>query len=255
MPAPRLGPTPYYLHVRCDHHVVSKAVVIATGVREDGHREILGVSVGDSEDELFWRTFLRSLKDRGLSGVKLVISDQHAGLVAAHRPLLPRRSPPTLPGPLRQEPARLCAQGQPGDGGCRLPDDLRPGDERGDVEPVGPRAHDLRRALREGSSPHGRGEGGGACLSAFPRAQWRQLWSTNPLERLNKELKRRCRVVGIFPTEAALIRLAGAVLLDTHEEWIAAERRYFSEASMAMLYPERDDVLAVTGELEGADTD
>lgn len=74
-------------------------------------------------------------------------------------------------------------------------------------------------------------------------------------ERLNKELKRRCRVVGIFPTEAALIRLAGAVLLDTHEEWIAAERRYFSEASMAMLYPERDDVDAVIGELEGADTD
>ena len=70
-----------YLHVRGDHHVVSKAVVIATGVREDGHREVLGVAVGDSEDELFWRTFLRSLKDRGLSGVQLVISDQHAGLV------------------------------------------------------------------------------------------------------------------------------------------------------------------------------
>jgi putative transposase len=72
-----------YLHVRADHHVVSKAVVIATGVREDGHREVLGVAVGDSEDELFWRTFLTSLKERGLSGVQLVISDQHAGLVAA----------------------------------------------------------------------------------------------------------------------------------------------------------------------------
>ena len=71
-----------YLHVRCDHKVVSRAVVIATGVREDGHREVRGVAVGDSEDELFWRTFLRSLKDRGLCGVKLVISDQHAGLVA-----------------------------------------------------------------------------------------------------------------------------------------------------------------------------
>ena len=81
------------------------------------------------------------------------------------------------------------------------------------------------------------------------------LWSTNPLERLNKELKRRCRVVGIFPTEAALIRLAGAVLLDTHEEWIAAERRYFSEASMATLYPERDDVGAGVGELKRVDTD
>lgn len=69
---------------------------------------------------------------------------------------------------------------------------------------------------------------------------------------MNKELKRRCRVVGIFPTEAALIRLAGAVLVDVHEEWIAAERRYFSEGSMAKLYPERDDDDATTGELEPA---
>jgi transposase-like protein len=74
-----------YLHVRSDHHVVSKAAVIATGVRADGHREVLGLDVGDSEDEVFWRSFLRSLKDRGLSGVRLVISDQHAGLVAAIR--------------------------------------------------------------------------------------------------------------------------------------------------------------------------
>jgi len=94
------------------------------------------------------------------------------------------------------------------------------------------------------------------AFSAFPRAaHWRQLWSTNPLGRLNKELKRRCRVVGIFPIEAALERLAGAVLLDTHEEWLAAERRYFSEASRATLYPERDDVDTVTGELEGASAD
>ena len=75
------------------------------------------------------------------------------------------------------------------------------------------------------------------AFSAFPRAHWRQLWSTNPLERLNKELKRRCRVVGIFPNEASVIRLAGAVVADIHDEWAAAERRYFSEASMAKLYP------------------
>ena len=72
-----------YLHVRDDHHVTSKACVIATGVTADGRREILGLDLGDSEDEAFWRAFLRSLKARGLSGVKLVISDQHAGLVAA----------------------------------------------------------------------------------------------------------------------------------------------------------------------------
>jgi putative transposase len=93
------------------------------------------------------------------------------------------------------------------------------------------------------------------AFSVFPRAHWRQIWSTNPLERLNRELKRRCRVVGIFPTETALIRLAGAVLLDTHEEWLAADRRYFSEASMAKLYPERDNGDAAVGELERADVD
>ena len=68
------------------------------------------------------------------------------------------------------------------------------------------------------------------AFSAFPREQWRQIWSTNPLERLNKELKKRCRVVGIFPNEAAVVRLAGSVLLDVHDEWQAAERRYFSES-------------------------
>lgn len=93
------------------------------------------------------------------------------------------------------------------------------------------------------------------AFGAFPRAHWRQIWSTNPLERLNKEAKRRCKVVGIFPTETALVRLAGAVLLDTHEEWLASDRRYFSEASMAKLYPERDDDSAAIGELERVPAD
>ena len=91
------------------------------------------------------------------------------------------------------------------------------------------------------------------AFSAFPRAQWRQLWSTNPLERLNRELKRRCRVVGIFPNEAAVIGLGGAVLVDIHDEWVSAECRYFSEGSMAKLYAEPDNDDATGGELEPAD--
>jgi transposase-like protein len=87
------------------------------------------------------------------------------------------------------------------------------------------------------------------AFTAFPSEHWRQIWSTNPLERLNKELKRRCRVVGIFPNEASVIRLGGAVLLDVHDEWVATERRYFSEASMAKLYVVVDNDDATVEEL------
>ena len=78
------------------------------------------------------------------------------------------------------------------------------------------------------------------AFTGFPRALWTKVWSTNPLERLNKEVKRRARVVGIFPNEASVVRLVGAVLADTHDEWQAGDRCYLSEASMAKLYPERD---------------
>jgi transposase-like protein len=91
------------------------------------------------------------------------------------------------------------------------------------------------------------------AFTRFPHAHWRKIWSTNPLERVNKEIKRRSRVVGIFPNEAAVIRLVGAVLADLHDDWIATDRRYLSEHSMAKLYPERDNDPEVTAELEPGD--
>jgi putative transposase len=239
-----------YLHVRTEAaQVTSKAVVIATGVTADGHREILGLDVGDSEDEVFWRAFLTGLKKRGLAGVKLVISDQHSGLVAALRRALqgvshqrcrvhfvrnllahvPRAQVDMVAAVFRT----IFAQPDP-ESMATTWDQVR--DQLAARFPkIGPLMDDAKVEV--------------LAFNAFPRAHWRKIWSTNPLERLNKEIKRRARVVGIFPNEAAVIRLVGAVLADTHDEWQTDERRYLSEASMAILYPDRD-----TGEVAAIDS-
>jgi putative transposase len=239
-----------YLHVRDDHHVVSKAAVIATAVREDGHREVLGIAVGDSEDELFWRSFLQSLKDRGLAGVQLVISDQHAGLVAA----IARCFQGAAHQRCRVHFARNLLACVPKANQEMVAAAFRTVFAQPTRGEMASQWDHVRDTLAERFEKAARLMDGAKeellAFSAFPRAHWRQIWSTNPLERLNKEVKRRCRVVGIFPTEASLLRLAGAVLIDVHEEWIATERRYFSEASMAKLYAERDDDDAVAGQLE-----
>ncbi|MCM0622546.1 IS256 family transposase [Nocardioides sp. BSK12Z-4] len=215
--------------------VVSMAVIVATGVTATGEREILGLDVGDSEDEVFWRAFLLSLKQRGLAGVRLVISDQHAGLVAA----LSRAFQGAAHQRCRVHFARnLLAHVPKGTGGAGrldVPDDLRP-------------AHPRRRSAawdktRDGLAPRwpklgpymDEAKAEVLAFTGFPREHWRKIWSTNPLERVNKEIKRRSRVVGIFPKPASVIRLVGAALIDMHDEWIAGDRRYLSEGSMAKL--------------------
>lgn len=239
-----------YLNVRDDHHVVSKACVIATGVREDGHREVLGLTVGDSEDELFWRTFLTKLKDRGLGGVRLVISDQHAGLVAAIRRCFQGAAHQRC----RVHFARNLLATVPKGNQEMVAAVFRTVFAQATDEEMAAHWDHVRDTFAERFDKAAKlmddAKEEVLAFSSFPRAHWRQIWSTNPLERLNMELKRRCRVVGIFPNETALVRLAGAVLVDMHEEWIAAERRYFSEGSMAKLYPERDDGDALSAELE-----
>jgi putative transposase len=242
-----------YLHVRENHQVTSKAVVIATAVAATGHREILGIDVGDSENEVFWREFLRRMKARGLDGVRLVISDQHAGLVsaikrcfqgAAHQrcrvhfarnlmSMIPKGHQSMVSAAFKTVFAQVSA--------------TEIHTQFDQVEHMlgdrFPRAAGLMREAKEEV----------LAFSVFPSEHWRQIWSTNPLERLNKELKRRCRVVGIFPNEASVIRLGGAVLLDVHDEWVATERKYFSEVSMAKLYAVVDNDDAPVRELRPSD--
>jgi transposase-like protein len=242
-----------YLHVRDDHQVVSKAVVVATGITATGQREVLGLDVGDSEDEVFWRGFLRSLKNRGLAGVRLVISDQHAGLTAAIRrcfqgaahqrcrvhfarnllTLIPKAHQDMVAALFRTVFAGI------------------------DAETVSAQWDHVRATLAErwpkAAALMDTAKAEVLAFAAFPVEHWKKVWSTNPLERVNKEIKRRSRVVGIFPNEASVVRLVGAVLADLHDDWISSDRRYLSEASMAKLYPEREDAPTVTAELNAGD--
>jgi transposase-like protein len=232
-----------YLHVRnTASQVVSMAVVVASGVRADGDREILGLDVGDSEDEVFWRAFLTSLKKRGLSGVKLVVSDQHAGLVAA----LKRSFQGTAHQRCRVHFARNLLAHVPKSHADMAAAVFRTVFAQPDAETVAATWDEVREQLASRFPKIGPLMDGAKtevlAFTGFPRAHWPKVWSTNPLERVNKEIKRRARVVGIFPNDASVIRLVGAVLADMHDEWQSADnRRYLSEGSMALLYPDRDN--------------
>ena len=225
-----------YCKARVGRRVVSQAVVVAVGVAADGRRQVLGFDVGDTESEPFWTAFFRSLKARGLSGVKLVVSDAHAGLVAAIQV--------AFQGASWQ---RCCVHFMrnvvskvPKTAGTMVAAVIRtvfvPRDKRALVE----RPFDEVVAMLERSHPaavemldEARDEL--LAFAAFPSQHWQQIWSTNPLERLKKEIKRRTNVVGTFPNPAALLGLAGHVLIERHDEWDSADRRYFSEHSMRLL--------------------
>jgi putative transposase len=230
-----------YLHVRNEtSQVVSMAVVVATGVSATGEREILGLDVGDSEDEVFWRGFLTSLKQRGLTGVQLVISDQHSGLVAALR----RAFQGVAHQRCRVHFARNLLSHVP----KAQADYVAAAFRAIFAHATPPEVHAAWDKTREEFAARfpklgplmDEAKAEVLAFTAFPRAHWRKIWSTNPLERVNKEIKRRSRVVGIFPNSAAVIRLVGAILIDMHDEWIAGDRRYLSEGSMAKLYETRD---------------
>jgi putative transposase len=224
-----------YVHVREHRHVVSKAVVIATGLRADGHREVLGLDVGDSENETFWREFLTDLTDRGLGGVKLVISDAHAGLVkaigrcfqgAAWQRCRVHAMRNLLAAAHHRQRAMIAALirtvfAQPDADTART--QLRAVVEQ--LTPYAPTVAERLEAM----------EADVLAYTGFPAGHWSKIWSNNPIERLNRELKRRTDVVGIFPDKASVIRLVGALLVEINDEMIAAERRYIAAASVAEL--------------------
>jgi putative transposase len=234
------------------HQVVSRAAVIATGITAGGDREVLGLAVGDSEDETFWTEFLRSLRRRGLTGVRLVISDAHEGLKAAARKTLQGASWQRCRVHFARNVLARVPKGHQDVVAAALrtvfvhpnPDEIAAAwDRTGDM---------FARQFPKVKELMDTAKGDVLAFSAFPSDHWRKIWSNNPLERLNKEIKRRTNVVQIFPNDAAIVRLVGAVLGEQHDDW-ATHRHYLSDTSMAKLYPTRDNhdasdagILAIT---------
>lgn len=215
--------------VREAGRIVNVSVVVATGVNSEGGREILGMDVGTSEDGVFWLSFLRSLVARGLSGVQLVTSDAHQGLKEAIATVftgaawqrcrthfmtnlltrVPRRAQSavaTLVRTIYQQPS---------------PEEVRAQHGRV-ITQLEERFRDVALMLEEAGPDI-------LAFTDFPVAHWRQIWSNNPSERLNKEIRHRTDVVGIFPNRAAVQRLVGSVLAEQHDEW-QVSRRYLAPA-------------------------
>ena len=224
-----------YVKARVNHQVVSRAVVIATGVAADGNREVLGVDVGDSEDELFWTTFLRSLKGRGLGGVQLVISDAHAGLKAAINRVLQGTAWQRCRVHLMRNLLATVPKGQAEMVAALVRTIFAQTGAEATRTQLRQVAGSLERNFAKAAELLSDAEHDVTAYASFPRAHWRKIWSTNPLERVNKEIKRRTNVVGVFPNDASVIRLVGAVLAEVHDDWQVADRRYLSEGSMAKI--------------------
>ena len=217
--------------VREGGRIINVAVVIAVGVNADGHREVLGVDVITTEDGAGWLAFLRGLVARGLTGVALVISDAHQGLVDAIASTLPGSSWQRC----RTHYMRNLLTRVPKSAQAMVATLVRTIFAQPDRDSVLAQFDRVVTQLAEQFPDAGDhlsdAAGDLLAFTAFPKEHWRQIWSNNPQERLNKELRRRTDVVGIFPNRDAVIRLVGAVLAEQHDEWAVA-RRYMAADSL-----------------------
>ena len=221
-----------YIKVRRDHRIVSAAVIVAVGVNTDGRREVLGMTTGHSEAEPFWVEFLRSLARRGLRGVKLVISDAHEGLKAAITKVLSAtwqrcrvhfmRNALSYAGKTQKRVVSAWV------GTAFAQDDAAAARKqwRDVADQMRPRLPKLAGLLDEAETDV-------LAYMDFPAQHRAKIHSTNPLERLNGEIKRRADVVGIFPNEAAVTRLIGALLLEQNDEWATQRARYMTLETIA----------------------
>ena len=245
------GPYPYLtldaLVVKCREagRIVNAHVVHAVAVNADGYRESLGLDVVTSEDGAAWTAFLRGLVARGLSGVVLVTSDAHPGLVDAIAATLPgaswqrcrthfvrnlqTRVPKTAQSLVATLVRSIFAQ----------PDAESVWDQHRRVcEQLGERFPVAADMLQDAAPDL-------LAFTAMPKEHWRQLWSNNPLERLNREIRRRTDVVGIFPDRASIIRLVGAILAEQHDEWAIARRYMSAESITKALTPPTEEAIAI----------
>jgi len=223
-----------YVKVRQNGRIVSVAVIIAVGVNSDGRREVLGMDIGASEAEPFWTAFLRKLARRGLRGVKLVISDAHEGIKAAVSKLLCASWQRCRVHFMRNALAHAGKSGRRvvsafiGTAFAQETPEAASQQWRTIADQMRPKLPKLASLMDEA-------EPDVLAYMAFPKEHRAKLHSNNPIERLNGEIKRRTQVVGIFPNEAAITRLIGAILMEQSDEWAVQRGRYMSLETMAPL--------------------
>ena len=235
-----------YIKTRQGGRIVSVAAIVAVAVNAQGRREVLGLAIGPSEAETFWTDFLRALTRRGLRGVKLVISDAHEGLKAAAAKVLGATWQRCRVHFMRNALAHV-SKGQRLMVAAAIRTAFVQEDHQAAVAQWRQIVDSLVRRFPKLAAMMGDAEQDVLAFMAFPKDHWRQIHSTNPLERVNKEIKRRTTVVGIFPNEAAIIRLVGAIITEQNDEW-AVSRRYMTLETLARLGHPVDSSAAIAAE-------